>query len=298
MDKVEKKKKSEPKLDKDGNPKISKKEATEIREATASKLKEGLELKKKLVELWEKHNKDPTTTKGITSPETLLQVLEDVGFMQEVVKHIGQRKRWKISDGRTISAVNLSAATKNALAQMLFNYMDLDGDHSISINELLIVLNAMADPDEDERSKFHFLMMDADGNGQLDADELTRLFALHALAMKVAFEVDLMGFVADRGLSDELANLARKKMSEAVFDNPKFVEFGRQELLSSADTNKDGTIQLSEWLKWTSNEASLKRFAEHVKQLVEPLLNYPEFKNNKDFRFVINRSIEALILFF
>jgi len=279
-------------------PKISKKEAEKMREITSETLRKGLALKKRLVELWEKHTKDVTLRAGITSPDTLLTILEEVGFMHEIVNHIGQRKRWRISDGRSVSTVHLAEGTKAALAKMLFEYMDVDGNHSVSMNELLLVLNAMSDPDPLERSKFHFLMLDADANGKLEGEELRRLVALHQLAMKVAFEVDLIALVQDQGITQEEADEARAAMNGAVFDNEKFVEFGIRELIANADSNKDGMISETEWLAWTTNKTSMARFAAHVEELVLPLLNSPKWQNHAALHTVIRKSIEALEKFF
>jgi hypothetical protein len=126
--KTEKKKDKSPKKD---TPKEGRKVQDEAaRESQADQLRKSLALKKRVVECWEKITKDPTGKKVITSPAALLEVLQEAGFMTELVQHAGQRREWRIADGRQVSSVHLHADTKAQFAKMLFGMLDLDGNSS------------------------------------------------------------------------------------------------------------------------------------------------------------------------
>ncbi len=56
-------------------------------------------------------------------------------------------------DSREVSAVHLAEETKKQLAENMFQYLDLDGNNTVEMNELLLVLDALSNPDRIERAK-------------------------------------------------------------------------------------------------------------------------------------------------
>lgn len=84
-------------------------------------------------------------------------------------------------------------------------------------------------------------------------------------------------------------------MSEHVYDNPAFVDAGVDDLMASADSNHDGSLQESEWLQWCASAESLKRFATKVNTLLAPVLLLPLCQSESSpVSRIIERNMESL----
>jgi hypothetical protein len=55
--------------------------------------------------------------------------------------------------------VHLATSTKSRFAEHLFAYLDLDGNRRVEMNELLLVLDALSNPDRLERAKVQFCLL-------------------------------------------------------------------------------------------------------------------------------------------
>lgn len=275
--------------------------AAQERENVAEKLRRGLELKKRLVETWEKLQKDPSGAKDITSAEQLLQVLEDVGFVAEMVRHVGQRKVFKIGDGRQISTVHLAESTKLSLAKAFFSYMDLDGNGKVSMNECLIVLDALSNPDRVERARFHFIVMDVNGDGKLDKTELKKLFNLTMEGMNMALELELQARktdLEDSDVSKEDIDEARSHFSKVVFNDPVLADSAVQLLLQEADRDKDGCVQEKEWVDWISNEDEMRKLGQKIGAAADKSLGHKVFQTHPVLADIFSKSFSSILSFF
>ena len=65
-----------------------------------------------------------------------------------MVRQIGERKVWKIADGRQISSVSLADSTQKQLAATLFDYVDVDKNKEVELNELFLVIDVLTNPDK------------------------------------------------------------------------------------------------------------------------------------------------------
>jgi Ca2+-binding EF-hand superfamily protein len=151
------------------------------------------------------------------------------------------------------------------------------------MNELLLVLDVISNPDKKERARFNFTLMDLDGNGKLDRSELKRLLQLTFMGAQVNFFVEkkyLLGFCVSClfqvALELELAsrpeivvNEHDSKIVHRLFSDPKVLSHSIDELVSAADLDKDGFVQEAEYVAWIENEKAIEKFQKFVSAKIE-----------------------------
>jgi len=255
-------------------------------------------LKKNIVRIMDELKLKPS--KGIQNPESLLEILEKAEIMRQLLRYLNPQYRTstvKLSALEdSVSTQTLDKRTRVALSKALFEYMDLNQDGIVQLNELLLVLSGISDSSAADRAHFHFIMMDQDGSGFLCGEELYKLIALEVQAAKVLFDFVLIrdgdSLRKEFDVSQSEFEYVKTQIFSKVFDNPKFISLGVQKLLQFADANHDSNISESEWIKWSLDEKATTHYIEAAKEFVQSLYkNDSAFQNNPNLAKLTSRLV-------
>jgi len=139
------------------------------------------------------------------------------------------------------------------LLDAIYNYLDLDGSGAIDAAELVCALNIFCSGESDEKVKICFTAFDTNGDGVLSREEFKNM--LHTtLVTSRDLLVDLLGHFAEEDDPDTVETVTLKSLKTDE------VEMIADAAFDSADTNKDNTIQLSEFQEWCKMQEEMEDF--------------------------------------
>jgi len=151
------------------------------------------------------------------------------------------------------AAKSIFETKQDELLDSIYDYLDLDGSGTIDAGELLCALNIFCSGNTAEKVRICFAAFDLDGNGVLSRDEFRNM--LHTtLVTSRDLLVDLLGHFAEGDDPDTVETVALKTLK---IDE---VELMADAAFDAADTNKDGSIQLSEFQVWANAQSNMHDF--------------------------------------
>ncbi|XP_070538785.1 calmodulin-like isoform X2 [Ptychodera flava] len=138
-----------------------------------------------------------------------------------------------------------------------FSLFDKNGDGTISILELGTVMRSLGQNPTDEELQDMIKCVDEDGNGEIDFEEFLTMMAKKLRDIDIDEEIRDAFRVFDKEGKGSITSKELKYVLTTYGDTLPDEEV--QEMLSEADTDGDGSINYSEFVKNMSIDSLLKK---------------------------------------
>jgi len=209
--------------------------------------------------------------KGIKTPEKLTEILEDCKLFESCML------KWNGNDPTASDKWSLLRSDKdfmNVLMRTLFNAFDVDGDGSISFEELCASIFYLLDGDNTDNLRLRFRSIDLDRSGFIDMKEAKELGGRTMAIIRAGFMV---------GLHSQKYELIKAGLKESdfipivdaigdAFKKNNFEEKEAKLLFKYADKNNDEKISEEEYIAWMCDPVAKVNRQKEVDKLMEPVL--------------------------
>lgn len=247
---------------------------TETLLASAKEVGASLELKK-IRDAAETYMKNADAKSGykITSKAALQNFLDGAGLLQTVLDldAFSMKNLMVYSPEKsTLASYEKSrlAGTsewRNQQLDLLWAMCDLDGDGSVTFQELLMVLAMKSNSNPVERGEFAFQLLDKDKSGNLSISELLTMQQIYYKSFKILFLKEFLSKVSEETikkgvfLRHEVTEEITKKV-QSTLDGAGIPERLANKILALADKDSSGDVSKEEYinfLKDPENEKSM-----------------------------------------
>jgi Ca2+-binding EF-hand superfamily protein len=152
--------------------------------------------------------------------------------------------------------------------ELLWAMCDVDGDGTVTFQELMMILAIQSHSDPVQRGELAFRLLDRDNSGTLSKAEMLKLQRIYYKSFKILFKVEFLNKVREEGykkgvfLSYDTMEEITKKVQQTL-DNANVPEALTEKIFSLADKDESGDVSKEEYLNFLKdkdNEAAMTDF--------------------------------------